>query len=92
MTVSLSLVPVIVAVFVTARFVSPASASPDADAVVGSRYDPVGKRLGCVIEGAKPGDWVFTIAGDTMTGTLTLRKEHQLFRRSRVQRVPPTNK
>ena len=51
------------------------------------RYDPPGKRLTCVTEGAKPGDWVFVISGDTMTGTLTVGTEHQLYRRVHVQRV-----
>jgi len=56
------------------------------------RYDLAGKRLTCVTEGAKPGDWVFIISGDTMTGRLTLRNEHQLYRRIRVQRVASTKK
>jgi len=50
------------------------------------RYEAVGKRLKCATEGAKPGDWVFDVSGDTMTGTLTLRKEQQLYRRIRVER------
>src|SRR5215510_12613711 len=49
------------------------------------RYDATAKRLTCVTEGAKPGDWVFTVSGDTMTGTLTVRNEHQLYRRIRVE-------
>jgi len=53
------------------------------------RYDPAGKRLTCVTEGARSGDWVFIISGDTMTGTLTLRNEHQLYRRIRVTRQAP---
>jgi hypothetical protein len=56
------------------------------------RYDAAGKRLTCVTEGAKPGDWVFTVSGDTMTGTLTLRNEHQLYRRIRVQRQTESKK
>ena len=56
------------------------------------RYDPAGKRLTCVTEGAKPGDWVFIISGDTMTGTLTLRNEHQLYRRIRVKRQASTKR
>jgi hypothetical protein len=50
------------------------------------RYDAAGKRLTCVTEGAKSGDWVFTLSDNTLTGTLTLRNERQLYRRIRVQR------
>ena len=56
------------------------------------RYDPAGKRLTCVTEGARPGDWAFIVSGDTMTGTLTLRNEHQLYRRIRVARQTPAKK
>jgi hypothetical protein len=50
------------------------------------RYDSATKRLTCVTEGARAGDWLFIVSGDTMTGTLTLRKEGQLYRRIRVER------
>jgi hypothetical protein len=50
------------------------------------RYDAQGKRLTCVTEGARPGDWLFIVSGDTMTGTLTVRNEHQLYRRIHVGR------
>ena len=50
------------------------------------RYDPARKRLTCATEGARAGDWVFMLSGDTMTGTLTLRKEQQLYRRIQVER------
>jgi hypothetical protein len=56
------------------------------------RYDSAGKRLTCVTEGAKPGDWVFIVSGDTMTGTLTFRNEHQLYRRIRVERQRESKK
>ena len=56
------------------------------------RYDPAGKRLTCVTEGAKPGDWIFTVSGDTMTGTATLRNPHQLYRRVHVERQAPAKK
>ena len=50
------------------------------------RYETAAKRLTCVNEGAKPGDWVFIVSGDTMSGTLTLRNKHQLYRRIRLER------
>jgi hypothetical protein len=56
------------------------------------RYDAAGKRLTCVTEFAKTGDWVFTLSGNTMTGTLTLRNEHQLFRRIQLERQTPEKK
>ena len=56
------------------------------------RYDAKAKRFTCVTEGAKPADWVFAVSGGTMTGTLTLRADHQLFRRIRVQRAEPAKK
>lgn len=56
------------------------------------RYDAAGKRLTCVTEGRKISDWVFTISGDTMTGTLTLRNEHQLYRRIRVNKQASVKK
>jgi hypothetical protein len=56
------------------------------------QYDAAGKRLTCVTEFAKTGDWVFTISGNTMTGTLTLRNEHQLYRRIQVERQTAAKK
>ena len=56
------------------------------------RYDAAGKRLTCVTEGAKRSDWLFIVSGDSMTGTLTLRNEHQLYRRIQVERQAPVKK
>ena len=56
------------------------------------RYDSAARRLTCVAEGRKPVDWVFIVSGDTMTGTLTLRNEHQLYRRIRVERQRESKK
>lgn len=56
------------------------------------RYDAAGKRLTCVTEGAKRSDWLFIVSGDSMTGTLTLRNEHQLYRRIRVERLTQAKK
>jgi len=56
------------------------------------RYDLAGKRLTCVVDGAKPADWEFVIAGEAMTGTLTLRTEHQLYRRVQARRTTPAKK
>ena len=56
------------------------------------RYDSAAKRLTCVTEGARRGDWVFIVSGNTMTGTLTLRKEGQLYRRSRDERQRESKK
>jgi hypothetical protein len=141
---SLSMVRAMGAVLLTASTLSVASATPDADAVIGTwegeskctvpdspcrdehvvytikpdqngggfamqadkvvngerlnmgtlacRYDPPGKRLTCVIEGAKPADWEFVISGDAMTGTLTLRNERQLYRRVHAQRAASAKK
>jgi hypothetical protein len=49
-------------------------------------YDPAQHRLACPVQGRKAGDWVFTVAGDIMTGTATLREGKQLFRNIHVKR------
>lgn len=49
-------------------------------------YDAAQHRLSCPWEGRRPGDWVFTVSGDTMTGTLTMREGQTLFRNIRVKR------
>jgi hypothetical protein len=49
-------------------------------------YDAARHRLSCPWEGRKPGDWVFTISGVTMTGTLTVREGNQLVRNISVNR------
>jgi hypothetical protein len=49
-------------------------------------YDGGQHRLSCPWEGGKPGDWVFNVSGDIMTGTLTIREGKQLFRNVRVKR------
>lgn len=50
---------------------------------------PTERKLSCPMEGRKPGDWVFTLAGDTLNGTLTLRENNLLFRKISVRRTKP---
>lgn len=47
------------------------------------------RKLSCPMEGRKPGDWVFTLAGDTLNGTLTLRENNLIFRKISVRRTKP---
>jgi len=49
-------------------------------------YDAGQQRLSCPMEGRRPADWLFNVEGNTMTGTLTIREGHQLFRNVNVKR------
>ena len=44
------------------------------------------QKLSCPMEGRKPGDWVFTLKGDTLTGTLVTRSEGVLYRKITVKK------
>ncbi len=45
------------------------------------------KKLACPLDEARtPGDWVFTLDGDTLTGTLTVRDGNKLFRKVSAHR------
>ncbi len=43
-------------------------------------------KLSCPMEGRKPGDWNFTLKGDTLTGTLVVREGNLLFRKIEVKK------
>ena len=43
------------------------------------------QKLSCPMETRKPGDWVFTLKGDALTGTLVSRDDHKLIRKISVK-------
>lgn len=44
-------------------------------------------KLSCPLDSARtPGDWIFTLTGDTLSGTLTTRADHRLIRKVTVRR------
>ena len=45
--------------------------------------------LSCTGNTPKQDDWQFQISGDTMTGTLTIGPEKQLYRRITVRKTSP---
>jgi hypothetical protein len=45
--------------------------------------------LSCTGDSPKKDDWQFHVAGDTMTGTLTVGAEKQLYRRIAVRKTTP---
>src|SRR4051794_32140198 len=68
-----------------------------ADKVVNGERLPMGelpctwaaaeKKLSCPMENVRiPGDWIFVLSGDTLTGAATTRADHRLFRKINVQR------
>jgi hypothetical protein len=56
---------------------------------IGCQWKAETKRLSCPMEGRRPADWEFTLAGDTLTGTLIIREGNVLFRKITVKKIKP---
>jgi hypothetical protein len=75
----------------------PAQLNIDADKIVNGspqfmgtifcQYHPDEATLSCTANTAKKDDWEFHISANTMTGTLTVGREKQLFRRISVHKT-----
>lgn len=86
---------------ITADKKNPAQRSIDADKIVdgspqfmGSmvcQYHADQATLSCTGNTPKRDDWEFRVSGDTMTGTLTLGPEKQLYRRIAVRKNSKAN-
>ncbi len=84
---------------VTADKKNPAQLSIDADKIVDGtpqfmgtivrQYHADQATLRCTGGTPKQDDWQFHISGDTMTGTLTIGPEKQLYRRIAVRKTNP---
>ena len=84
---------------ITADKKNPAQLSIDADKVVNGspqfmgtivcQYHPDQATLSCTGNTPKQDDWRFHLSGDTMTWTLTIGPEKQLYRRITVRKTSP---
>lgn len=78
---------------------NPAQLSIDADKIVNGsprfmgtivcQYHADQATLSCTGNTPKQDDWEFHVSGDTMTGTLTIGPEKQLYRRITVRKTSP---
>jgi len=78
---------------------NPAQLTIDADKIVNGspqfmgtifcQYHADEPNLSCTANTDKKGDWEFHISANTMTGTLTLGPEKQLYRRINVRKTAP---
>ena len=78
---------------------NPAQLNIDADKIVNGspqfmgtvfcQYHANEANLSCTANTDKKDDWEFHISANTMTGTLTLGPEKQLFRRINVRKISP---
>ena len=86
---------------ITADKKNPAQLSIDADKIVNNTPQSMGTivcqyhadqaALSCAGNTPKQDDWEFHISGGTMTGTLTIGPEKQLYRRISVRKTRPKN-
>ena len=86
---------------ITSDKTNPAQLSIDADKIVDGtpqfmgtivcQYHATQATLSCTGNTPKQDDWEFLISGDTMTGTLTIGPEKQLYRRITVRKTGPKN-
>ena len=63
--------------------------SPQFMGTIVCQYHPDQATLSCTGNTPKQDDWEFHISGDTMTGTLTIGPEKQLYRRISVRKTSP---